>query len=85
MAISLITHNVNALGKSTDVQDNQSSNSELSFNSPFASTYTLLPVNTNFLIKLNQSNFLLWRKQLVSLISAYGLEKIIDLVCAIPL
>lgn len=36
------------------------------------------PINLIFLIKLDSSNYLFWKEQLLSIIIAYGLEDVID-------
>lgn len=47
--------------------------------SSLSSSHRAIPLmNMIFSIKLDQTNFLLWQEHLMTLISAHGLEKIID-------
>lgn len=48
-----------------------------------SSSFTTPLVNLNFLIKLEQKNYLIWREQLIGIVTAYGLERIIDLTRSI--
>lgn len=43
-----------------------------------------LPINMNFSVNLNNSNYLLCRNHILSIIIAYGLELVIDSIMALP-
>lgn len=44
----------------------------------FSHPLTSIPINPNFSIKLNDTNFLIWREQIKHAVVVYGLQNILE-------